>query len=109
MNKIVMVVWGLVIFSLCGLILLIGFKNQDREYIKYIDVVKTAGKSYIKDNRITTKLGDSYIINIDELVNGQYIEDDEKIKAYCIEGVVYTNTFLMDSYTVRTNCEDKEQ
>ena len=108
MNKIVMVVWGLVIVSMCALIFLIGYKQQDREYIKLSDELKTAGKSFIKDNNIKIKTGDSYIIYINELINGQYIEKNDKIEEYCIEGVVYSNEVFHDTYSIRINCKDKE-
>lgn len=109
MNKVVMVVWGLVITSMCTLIFAIGYKEQDRVYINLTKEIKQAGKLYVKDNRISMKIGDSKIISIDDLVKGQYIEKNEKIDEYCIEGVIYTNEILKDTYTIRINCESKEK
>lgn len=108
MNKIVMVVWGLAVFGILTLIFMIGYKEQDRDYINLSKELETASKIYIKDNRLSASLGSSVIVYIDDLINGQYIEENDKIKEYCIEGIVYTNHLIKDSYTLRLNCEDKE-
>ncbi len=109
MNKVVMVVWGLVIVSMCTLIFAIGYKEQDRVYINLTKEIKQAGKLYVKDNRIKTKIGESKIIYIDDLIKGQYIEKNEKIDEYCIDGVIYSNEILKDSYTIRIDCKSKEK
>lgn len=108
MNKIVMVVWGICIVGLFTLILLIGYKEQDKDYINFQNELKKASEKYIYDNRLKTKLGSSIIVYIDDLIKGQYIEENDKIDEYCIEGIVYTNNLLKDTYTFKTNCEDKK-
>ena len=108
MNKIVMVIWGLVIVGLCTLIFMIGYNKQDRDYINYVSELKKAGKSYVNDNRISIKVGDSIIIYIDDLIKNQYIKEDKKIEEYCIEGIVYSNELLIDNYSIKKNCEDKK-
>ena len=108
MNKFVMVIWGLAVASIFVLIFMIGYKEQDRDYINLSNELKVASKTYIKDNRLSASLGGSIIVYIDDLINGNYIEENDKIEEYCIEGIVYTNNLLKDSYTLRVNCEDKE-
>ena len=108
MNKVVMVIWGLVMVGLCTLVFMIGYKEQDREYIKLTKELKSATQAYVKDNRITGKIGDSIIIYIDDLKAGQYVGDNDKIDEYCIEGVIYTNSLLIDKYDMKINCDNKK-
>lgn len=108
MNKVVMFIWGLVIVGLCTVIFMIGYKEQDRDYISLSKELKTAGKSYVKDNRISTKIGDSVIIYVDDLIKGQYINENDKINDYCIEGVVYLNRIFIDEYDIKINCDNKK-
>ncbi len=103
-----MFVWGMVIVLMCTLIFMIGYKQQDRDYINLSKELKQAGKTYVHDNRISPKLGSSVIIYIDDLINGQYIKEDEKLKEYCVEGVVYSNELFIDSYSIRKNCNGKK-
>lgn len=107
MNKVVMFIWGLVIVGLCTVILMIGYKEQDRDYLKLTKEIKTAAKEYVKDNRANVKTGDSIIIYINDLISGQYVEENDKIKKYCIEGVVYSNHIFIDDYEVKINCDNK--
>jgi len=108
MNKVVMFIWGLIIFGMCSVILMIGYKEQDRDYIKLTKELKQAGQLYIKDNRISASIGDSVVINIDDLIKGQYIEEDKKIEDYCIEGVIFSNRILFDNYDIKINCKNKK-
>ena len=108
MNKVVMFIWGLVIFGMCLIILMIGYKEQDRDYLKLSKEIKSAGKAYVHDNGINIKTGDSFVINIDDLINGQYVEEKEGLEKYCIEGVVYSNHVFLDDYELKINCENKE-
>ena len=108
MNKVVMFIWGLVIVGMCTVILMIGYKEQDRDYNKLSKELKIAGKEYIKDNRVSVKIGDSTVIYIDDLIKGQYIGENEKIEEYCIEGVIYSNKVLIDGYDLKINCENKK-
>ena len=108
MNKIVMVVWGLVISSMLFLILMIGYKKQDRTYIKLTEDLKNASEKYIKDNNLGSKVGDSVIVFIRDLIEGNYIKENEVIDEYCIDGIIYTNDLIKDQYTIRTYCEDKD-
>ena len=108
MNKIVMFIWGLVIVGMCTVIFMIGYKDQDRDFNKLSKELKIAGQEYVKDNRLSVKMGDSVIIYIDDLIKGQYIIENEKIEEYCIEGVVYSNKVLKDQYDIKINCNKKE-
>ena len=108
MNKIVMVVWGLVISSMLFLILMIGYKKQDRTYIKLTEDLKNASEKYIKDNNLGSKVGDSVIVFIRDLIEENYIKENEVIDEYCIDGIIYTNDLIKDQYTIRTYCEDKD-
>ena len=108
MNKVVMFVWGLVIVGMCTVILMIGYKEQDRDFLKISKELKASAKAYVHDNRIDIKIGDSTIIYVDDLIKGQYVEENEKIKEYCIEGIVYSNRIFIDEYKVNINCNNKE-
>ena len=108
MNKVTMVIWGLIIFALCFVILMLGFKQKQTDYYIYTTSLKDAGKQYVKDFGIEPKIGDSIIIKIDDLIDGQYIKEDEKLEKYCIEGIVYTKGIISGSYSLKQSCEVKE-
>lgn len=108
MNKVVMFIWGLVIVGLCTVIFMIGYKEQDREFINFTKELKLAASTYVKDNRITAKTGDSVIIYIDDLIKGQYIDEDDKIKEYCIEGVIYSKQLFSNKYDIKINCNNEK-
>jgi hypothetical protein len=86
---------------------MIGYKSQDRDYIAYSKELRVACKSYIKDNRLDVKIGETIIIYKDDLLNGQYIKEDENLEKYCIEGIAYSNNLIIDEFEIRKNCEDK--
>ena len=108
MNKLVMVVWGLIIVALCMIILMIGYKKKetDKEFLNLQSNLKQATKLYLKDNNIDLKISESTKIYIDDLINGEYIEDSEELKTYCVDSVVYSNGILKDIFKVNTNCEE---
>jgi len=108
MNKIVMVVWGLVVASMLFLVLMIGYKKQDKTYINLTKELKSASERYIKDNGLGAKVGDSVIVFVKDLIDGNYIKENEVIDDYCIDGIIYSHDIIKDQYTIRTNCEDKK-
>ena len=105
MNKIVMVIWGCVIVLLCLLLFLIGYKHRDKEYLSFENSVKSATKSYVRNNRLTPSINDSTVIFIDDLLNADYISID-KVKGHCINNIVYYRGLLFDTVTIDTDCDD---
>ena len=109
MNRLVMVVWGLIICALCTIILMIGYKQKDnnKELLNLQSNLKEATKLYIKDHNIKLGVSESTKIYIEDLVNEKYIsEDDEEIDKYCVDSVVYSNGIIKDSFKINSECEE---
>ena len=107
MNRITMAVWGLTIFAMCFLILAIGFK-QDKDYAHLTSSLKDVTEKYIKDNNISIKLNNSSIVLVSDLINEEYIEEDEKIDEYCIKSVVVTKRIFGYKYEMNIDCKKEE-
>ena len=105
MNRIVMVIWGLIIVMLCALLLLIGYKERDTEYIDFQNSLKNATKLYIKDNGLSSK---NQLVFIKDLVENNYFNDEKDIKKYCAESVLYNETLIKDEFIINKNCESGE-
>jgi hypothetical protein len=97
---------GIIVFALCSIVLFLGLKEKKTDFNVYTADIKLAAKEYINDNYIKPKISKSYIVKIEDLINGRYIEEDEKLKEYCIIGVVYTNNLIKDTYSVQQNCDE---
>lgn len=108
MNKVTMFIWGFSIFALWGVIILIAYKNQDREYINLAADLKDITKVYINKKNIDLKYNESYKVYIKDLEEANYINDKTKIDDYCIDSIVITKDLFDYKYTINNDCKDKE-
>ena len=108
MNKVTMFIWGLIIFILWGVILVIAYTQQDRVYINLTADLQSVTKRYINMKNINLKYNESYKVYIKDLEEANYINDDTKRKEYCIDSIVVTKNFLKYSYEFNKNCKDEE-
>lgn len=106
MNKYRMFIWGLIIFSLWTIILLIGYKKQDRTYIKLANTIEKASKLYVKENNIDLKLNESVKIYIIDLYESNYLKKDNNIDKYCIDSVVVTKDIINYDYKINKECKE---
>lgn len=104
-----MVVWGLTIFAMCGLILAIGYKTQDKEYLSLTSDLKEVATKYVKDKKISIKFNESSVVFVKDLINEEYIDDNKKIDEYCIKSVVLRKTLFSYKYTINIDCEKEEE
>ena len=107
MNKKIMIVWGMLIFLMCTLLLLIGFKYKDTDYMRLEIDLRNATKAYMKKNNLNPKISESVKVFIDELINDNYV-NEESAKKYCIKSVTYSNGILVDDYEIEKECENEE-
>lgn len=108
MNKGTMVIWGLIIFILWGVIIAIAYTKQDKVYNSLTADLKGVTKRYINKNNIDLKFNESYKVFIKDLEESNYINNDKKIKEYCIDSVVVTKNLFNYSYQINTDCDNKE-
>lgn len=108
MNKVTMFIWGLLIFSLWAIIIAIAYKEQDKEYINLTNDLKLVADRYIEKNNIDIKYNESYKIYIEELKESNYINDDTKIKKYCVDSIVVRKKLIKYSYKFNIECKDEE-
>ena len=88
MNKFTMFIWGLLIFALWGVILLIAYKQRDTDYIEINNELKKVSEKYVSDKKIKIKFNESSKIYIKDLLEEEYIEEDKRIDDYCIDSVI---------------------
>ena len=108
MSKKLMIVQFFVVSCLILLICLIGVKQKDFTLVKLQNNIIDASKKYIKDNNIEIAFSNSFVIYVNELIEKEYISD-ENIEKYCITEVVVFNGILQDEYEIINNCEKKEE
>ncbi len=107
MSSKLMVLWATVIMLLMVLLLLIGFKNQDRNYMKVESNIKEITRKYIADKGLTPKISKSVVIYSKDLIDGEYILP-EIINKYCIKSVVYSKGLFNDNYQIERKCDKEE-
>ena len=110
MNKKIMVIWFILMVSIFGFILFRGYSQRDTTYLNLESSLENATRKYILGNRIKVKLFDSKTVFIEELLEEDYIknEDMELIDNYCIKSIVYTKGLFSDDYSIKMDCESKE-
>lgn len=108
MSKKLMVVQFFVVTCLILLICLIGVRQKDFTLSKLQNNIIDATKKYIEDNNIEIELSNSFVVYINELIEKEYITN-ENIDKYCITEVVIFNGILQDEYEIINNCEKKEE
>ncbi len=106
MNKRIMVIWGMLVFIIIATLLIIGFNKKDKVLFKLERELKVAAKQYVKDNKIDIKFNKNYVVNISDLINDNYIKEDN-IDKYCIKSVIVYKGLLLYEYKVNKEC-DKE-
>ena len=99
MNKITMILWGLLIFSLWGIILLIAYKQRDTVYIELSNDLKKSAEVYVKNKKIELGFNESSKI---------YIKEDENIKKYCINSIIVHKGLFGLDYELFEDCDLKE-
>ena len=107
MNKKLMIIWGMLVIIICLTLLLIGFSKKDKVLLKLERELKTSSKKYINDNHIKIGFNESYVIKINDLIDGNYI-DDENIDEYCIKKIIVSKGIFLYEYEINKDCSDKE-
>ena len=79
MNKRIMVIWGMLVFIIFATILIIGF---------------------IKFNK-------NIVVKIEDLIDNNYIKENENIKKYCIKTITVYKGILLYEYKINKNCEEE--
>lgn len=105
MNKHIMFIWGFIVVLICGYLVYLGKKDEDRIYLKMENNIFDATKLYINDKELVPDIGYSVVVNIDELILNEYIEYSEDIDKYCLNNVVVSRGIINSSYKMNINCE----
>ena len=108
MNRGTMVIWGIIIFIMWGIILLIAYNKRDKVYLSLTADLKDVAIRYINKKNIDLKFNESYKIYISDLEDSNYINDDTKIKEYCIDRIVVKKNIIKYSYEFNMKCKDEE-
>ena len=108
MNRGTMVIWGIIISIMWGIILLIAYNKRDKVYLSLTADLKDVAIRYINKKNIDLKFNESYKIYISDLEDSNYINDDTKIKEYCIDSIVVKKNIIKYSYEFNMKCKDEE-
>ncbi len=104
MNKRLMIIWGFVIFLLISTILIIGFLKKDKVLFKLERDIRVSSKKYVKDNNIKLKYNKTHVITINDLIENNYLEENENIDKYCIKTVIVSRGLLLYEYEINKDC-----
>ena len=109
MNSKIMVLWAFLIVMLLSVLLLLGYIKRDKVYLEFEKKVEKATLVYISDNKIKVETEKATIVFINELVEKEYLKDEEEnIKKYCVESVNYTKGLIKDKFKLNKNCKKEE-
>lgn len=108
MNKKIMFFWALIVVCLCSTLVLYGYNQQDKNYIKLQSNIKDATIKYLDSKNIVTNINESTIVFMSDL-ESLFEIDSKKINDYCIESVVYSNKLLKDEFTFNINCNEENK
>lgn len=105
MNSKIMFLWGFIIFSLCATLLIIGYNQKDKVLIKLERSIVLNSKKYVDNNNIKVKDEEVYIIKIEDLIEKEYIKENDNIEKYCIKAVFVTKGLLSYKYEINKECD----
>lgn len=105
MNKRIMVIWGMLVFIIICTLLIIGFNKKDKVLFRLERELKVASREYVKDNKINVKFNETYVIKIDELIDKEYVRENDNLNKYCIKRVLVYKGLLLNEYTIEKECE----
>lgn len=106
MSTKIMFLWGSIIVLICASLIVISNLKQDRILVKLERNLKLSSYKYFKENDLIPSFNESNVVNINELIENKYIEEDENIDKYCIKQVKVTNKFIIDKYEVIRKCDE---
>ena len=104
MNKTIMRVWGLIVVLICGFLVYLGKKDEDKVYKNIEKELLSATKTYVSDKDLMPDVGYSVIINVDELILNDYMEYSDTIDKYCLNNIVVSKGIIDSEYKVKTDC-----
>ncbi len=105
MNRFTMALQAFIVVCLLGIVLVIGYSKQDKGYIEYTRGLRSACIQYMKDKNINPKIGETNIIFVSDLLDGEYI--DEVKEEYCIVSVIHRQGLLFGKYKANKDCTIK--
>lgn len=104
MNKTIMFIWGTIVVLICGFLVYLAKKDEDKVYINIEKDIINATKTYINDKDLTPDMGKSVVISVDELILNNYIEYKEDIDKYCLNNIVATKGIIDSEYKINKDC-----
>lgn len=104
MNKTIMAVWGLIVVVICGFLVYLGKKDEDKVYKNIEKELVSATKTYVNDKDLMPNIGYSVVINVDELILNDYIAYSDTIDKYCLNNVVVSKGIIDSEYEIKTDC-----
>ena len=107
MNKATMIIWGMLIFLLWSIFLLIAYNEQDKEYMKLESDLKYVTARYLDKKNIKLDINETYKVFITDLEEEHLINDDTKIKEYCVDNIVVTRNIFRNSYLINKECKEE--
>ncbi len=108
MSKEIMAIWGMIVVLVCASLIFISNGLRDKTLLKLEKNIKMSAREYIKNNDISIKLGNTYIITVDDLINQEYIQNDENLDKYCIKKVLVSRNIIMNEYLIEKKCDEKD-
>lgn len=108
MSKTIMTVWAMIIVLLCTSLIFISNGLRDKVLFKLEREIKISAKEYVKDNNVDIPMGSSFIINVADLIDKEYLKENEDIEKYCIKTILVSRGIILKEYKVEKECEKKD-
>ena len=105
MNKWMMVLQGVIVCGLLGIVLVIGYGQRDKDYIKYTSELKAASKKYMLNKKINPKINETIVIFVSDLIDGAAVSEDAPLTLkYTSENEdVLVFVYVFPTLSVRTS------
>lgn|SRR5574344_2156580 len=107
MSNKVLVLWAFIIVMLCATILVIGYNQKDKVLMKLENDIKKASEEYILDNDIVPKYNESATIDIDDLIDNEYLKETVALEKYCVKKVIFTKGAIFNDYEIIKECNQE--
>ncbi len=108
MSKTIMAVWAMIIVLICASLIFISNGLRDKVLFKLEKDIKVSTREYIKDNNIKISMGSTYIVNVSDLIEKEYLKEDENIEKYCIKTILVSRGIILKEYRIEKECEEKD-
>lgn len=107
MSSKIMFLWGFVVLLICSFLLIMGNIGKDYNLFLLEKEIKHSSRDYLKDKNRYPSVNNTEVVFIDELVDNEYIKENEDYNKYCIKSIEVNNKIFIDKVEVIKECKSE--